>query len=255
MIEKLSSEAAVAKVIDERSGSLLPDEFFDVEGFNFSRDELKLMVELAYTLYEETGIAPSVPELLANLYRAQPQLYTTPVAKSIFGSEIYRAAIIYRGIQDGHGLTNKQMLALRAATNHLSRYSLDSKLKRIGVTQSEYRAWLRYAPFKKKLDELSRNALADAESAGDVALAQQVTQGRLEAIKYADLRSGKYDPGRQQAIDVEYVMRQTIEIIQKHVKDPVALRSIGGELSLLAGAAGLDPSSSQEQREVPENGD
>ena len=94
-----------------------------------------------------------------------------------------------------------------------------------------------------------KRALAEAENAGDVALAQQVTQGRLDAIKYADLRSGRYDPGRQQAIDVEYVMRQTIEIIQEAcIKHPVALRSIGGELSLLAGAAGLDP----ESREVPE---
>jgi hypothetical protein len=252
-ISKLTSEQAVAETVIDDLESENDGKFFIFTEDGFSRQELVLMVELAYTLYEETGEAPTFQRLMDSIYRAEPR----PINyEKIFKSEMFQTACSYRGIVKGSaGLTNKQMLTLRAVTNQLSRYSLDTKLKRLGVSQSEYKAWLRYPPFKRKLTELSTRALEEAESAGDVALAQQVTQGRLDAIKYADLRSGKYDPGRQQIIDVEYVMRQTIEIIQKHVKDPQALRNIGGELSLLAGAAGLDPSSSSnEAREVPENG-
>ncbi len=245
-ISNITSEQAVAQVTtdDPRREE---EKFYIYASDNFTKEELTLMVELAYTLYEETGQAPTFDQLKASVYRAEPKPLN---AVTIFKSDVFKAACSYRGIPMGeHGLTNQQMLTLRAVTNQLSRYSLDTKLKRLGVTQSQYKAWLRYPPFKKKLKELSENALKEAEHAGDVALAQQVTQGRLDAIKYADLRSGRYDPGRQQIMDVEYVMRQMIEIIQKHVKDPILLRNIGGELSLLAGAAGLETTGRQEELE------
>jgi len=256
-VNTITSDAAVAtavaQVIADPSDPATSDYGFFTDSYDdpksgFSREELILMVELAYTLFEESGQAPTYDALVNSLYRATPRPKN---ARVIFKTEIFKAACSYRGIpMSQHGLTNKQMLTLRAVTNQLSRLSLDTKLKRLGVTQAEYKAWLRYPPFKRKLTELSENALKEAESAGDVALAQQVTQGRLDAIKYADLRSGKYDPGRQVTLDVEYVMRQMIEIIQRYVKDPATLRNIGGELSLLAGAAGLETTASAETNEV-----
>lgn len=249
-ISPITSEQAVASVVtnDPREDE---DKYYLYAQDNFTKEELTLMVELAYTLYEETGTAPTFQALQASVYRAEPRPQAS-ITTTIFKSDVFKAACSYRGIpMSQHGLTNKQMLTLRAVTNQLSRYSLDTKLKRLGVTQTEYKAWLRYPPFKKKLKELSENALKEAENSGDVALAQQVTQGRLEAIKYHDLRSGRYDPGRQQVMDVEYVMRQMIEIVQKHVRDPVALRSIGGELSLLAGAAGLETTGTTSNNTAP----
>ena len=157
-------------------------------------------------------------------------------------SEAFKTAAYYRGIRKvNDGLNPRQQLCIAAVTDYTSRASFDQKLARLGIQSWEFNAWMNFPPFRTRVERLSAKALKHSESLADVALAQGASQGKLEFIKYADLRSGKFDPLAQQSLDVTYVIKQVVEIIQRHVTDSGTLRAIGGELSLLAGAAGLDP--------------
>jgi hypothetical protein len=72
-----------------------------------------------------------------------------------------------------------------------------------------------------------------------VALAANAEKGDLNSIKYAFEVTGEYNPARENAIEVQAVLAQVIEVLAKHVHDPETLGKIGFELSAIAGRAGI----------------
>jgi|SRR5580765_1124706 hypothetical protein len=218
--------------------------------WGFERGDLISLVELTYYLYEKLERLPTKKELASNLFRINPP--APEDFNKIYKSAIFKTACYYRGIRtdDGKpansalaGLDERQRLTIAAITDYTSRLTLDGKLKRIGVSAWEYSAWMNYPPFRNKIKELADKSLKHSESLADVALASGAVNGKLDFIKYADLRSGRFDPSARSALDVEYVIRSVMEIIMKHVRDPELLRAIGGDLSILAAGAGMNPES------------
>lgn len=230
--------------------SSIPDDATLRTQWGFNRATLVMYVTLCYDLYEELGRFPSPEEVNAGLYAnrvefpADGTLIYEQTTHIVMASAIFKSACYYRGMRkSSDALSERQRLTIAAVTDYTSRASFDQKLLRLGVSTWEYNAWMNFPPFAQRITKLSQAALKRSESLADVALAQGAVQGKLDFIKYADQRSGKFDPNAQATLDINHVIMQVIEIIQRNVTDPVVLRKIGGELSLLAGAAGLNPNS------------
>jgi hypothetical protein len=216
------------------------DESEFLRTFGFTKMELTLHVANTWDFYQEHERMPTLGELQAssqNLRKLHPgftsEIYTSPA---------YKTACYYRGMRaNTDGLDERQLMLLSVLTNFARRTSLETKLKQCGVADWEYQAWLRQPEFSKRLHRNATVALKDSAAAADVALASQAAHGNLEAIKYADQKTGRFDPNAKAALDVEFVIKQVLEILMKHITDPELLRRIGGDLSLVMSTAGISP--------------
>ena len=239
---------------EELDHYVLPNESTIQATWGYSREVLIMYVELSYMLYEDLERLPSVEELNTALHAGRIELPSEPIYNAttltVYNSVAYKVACYYRGIRKAtEGLNERQRLCIAAVTDYTSRATFHQKLARLGIETWEYNSWMNYPPFRNRVNKLSEKALTRSVALADVALAQGAVQGKLDFIKYADLRSGKFDPNLQVALDVKYVLTQVVEIIQRNITEPELLRKLGGELSLLAGAAGLNPGSSHRETE------
>ena len=242
---ELTSEQATAAL------NLSPKEFKAAHGYE--KYELTSYLDAAYALYETLGLMPTVEEILATGYRhgllAVPdEQWLNKRVLKIHTSQAFKTAAFYRGIRDPDmGLDERQSALLAHLTDHSLTSTLAAKLKKLGIEHWEYQAWLKYPPFRDRLRELSKRSLDEAGSVIDTQLASGAAAGRLDFIKYYDQRTGRYDPYSVNTarFDAEAVIRSVLEILMRNIQDPELLRKIGGEISLVAGAAGLDPSSNQ----------
>jgi hypothetical protein len=83
-------------------------------------------------------------------------------------------------------------------------------------------------------EAILENSLADVNTG----LADAAARGDVPAIKFFYELTGRYRPQDAQQLDVMGMLYKVVEIVSKHVTDPVALEKIAGDLKLLSAVAG-----------------
>lgn len=204
-------------------------EFGAPEGF--TDRQFREIVGAAYTAYTSDRVLPSVD-------RIKELCALTTISKKLIGkaltTEQFKNAMLSRGVpwKNHHGLTGQQMYALQILTDPTDRRELGRKLKSIGITHVQYRAWLRQPAFSAYLANVSGSMLQDHIPDFTTALTNKALAGDLNAIKYAFEISGHHDPDKEQVLHLQVIMQQLIEIITRNVKDPAVLSAISNELHL-----------------------
>lgn len=204
----------------------------------FTDRQFREIVGAAYTAYTSDGVLPSVD-------RIKELCALTTITKKKIGlaldTEQFKNCMLSRGVpwKDGNGLTGQQMYCLQILTDPTDRRDLGRKLKAVGVTHVQYRAWLRQPHFSNYLSRMSGSVLEENIPAMTTVLANKALGGDLNAIKYAFEISGHHDPERQQVVQLQQVMQQLIEIISRNVKDPETLTRISNELHLTLVSQGV----------------
>lgn len=157
----------------------------------------------------------------------------------VVGTEQYRRAMSIRGVpvRNEHGLSAEQVLCINAITDASDRADLRTRLKRVGVSHSQYKAWLRQPQFRHAVTNLGESNLTDHLPSVLTALTNKATSGDVNAAKFLLEVSGRHDPTRRQAMDVQSVLMQVIEIITRNVTDKEVLGRIASEMQMLSGAA------------------
>lgn len=142
--------------------------------------------------------------------------------------------IVYPPMQDK--LTDEQMHAIAAMLDPYDRRSDEKKLRDLGVTTRQWATWLlddQFAQYVADRSEvLLRNSLFEAHK-GTIKGARN---GNVASIKTLYEITGRYRPNEEQQIDVRRILHTFIEIIQKHIKNPVMLHAIAMDLSQVASA-------------------
>lgn len=115
------------------------------------------------------------------------------------------------------GLTTRQMLALSVMTDPTNKKNPAAKLRTVGVTYAEYRAWQRNPAFKAKLERIINNMVGDHISDMQVALVNKATNGDLNAIKFVYEMTGKYDPASKEVVQLRALVASLLEILSKHL--------------------------------------
>jgi hypothetical protein len=179
-------------------------------------DNFRKVVGAAYTAYVGSARSkiPDVQDVLEYTGKMTPR-----VVGRIMATEEFEEAIRARGVpwNKGGGLTPQQMLALAVMTDPTNKKPPGAKLKAIGVSYGQYRAWLREPLFANKLNQLAENAIKDHLPDMQIALTNKATSGDLNAIKFVYELTGKYDPASKEVIQLKAVIQMLLEVLSRHL--------------------------------------
>lgn len=157
------------------------------------------------------------------------------VVAELFGLAKFQRAAAARGILLGRpdGLSTEQDQALRLYFSGDDREMLAShaaKLKRAGVTPSQWRGWLRQPAFEAAVRELTTDVLGDSVHVAKARLAQKVDAGDQKAIEFVLKMTGEYDPNAP-AIDMDRVFMVIGQVLEEELRDhPGVLAKIAQRL-------------------------
>jgi hypothetical protein len=133
-------------------------------------------------------------------------------------------------------LTEEQLSCANVLLDFTDTRSRAKKLSELGITTAKYQSWLRDPAFQGYLRDRSEGVLQDNQHEAHLALVDRVSTGDINAIKYYNELSGRFVPNKNSNVDIGTVLLRVIEVIQRHVQDPVALTGIGSELMALSEA-------------------
>jgi len=153
--------------------------------------------------------------------------------EQIVRTENFTQALVLRGVMSvtQTQLSGEQMRALSVLTDVTSHASLETRLKRAGIPQYKWDAWMNSAIFRAAHDRIAHDIFVKAQSSIDTQVVSGALSGKLDFIKYYNEVTGRYSPGRRAHDDVQSILNDIVDIVTRHVKDPATLQAISSELS------------------------
>lgn len=156
----------------------------------------------------------------------------------------FRAALAARGVtfdntaSIGRALSMEQLLVANMVMNIHDRRSMREKLKdpvleQFKITPQKFNAWMRQPAFQDHLMKRASTLFEHAKPAAYRELVKAVEAGDPQMLKFFFEITGIYNPKVTVEIDVNVVLVRVVEIIAKHVKDPITLQAIAAELEAL----------------------
>lgn len=130
-------------------------------------------------------------------------------------------------------LTPDQVMTLQIVTDPTNKRPLGSKLRQAGITYATWRNWMRDQAFADAVKTTAEEMLQDMVPATHARVANKADAGDLKAVEMLYQLTGRYDPAKQQMLEMTTVVRLLLEIISRHVTDPVALKQITTEVDLV----------------------
>ena len=146
----------------------------------------------------------------------------------------FRNALEARGIpaETPVGLTAEQAYALTVMTDQSLTLDPFARLKKLGVSWSQWQGWLKQPIFAKIYGRTTEDLLKSSVPAALTALANRAQAGNNDAIKYLLAITGYYDPSaRGQNHEYERVISAMMDAVEKNVEDPEALKKISQAVS------------------------
>ncbi len=149
-------------------------------------------------------------------------------------SSIVKTALDNRGIEwepiKRNELRPRQIAAIELLLNVADTRSVSQKLKTLGVHPSTYRGWKRNQVFMDTYRKAARDLYGTSIPELHHTVIKRAIDGDPAMMKTALAISGEWDDKRSvEAMNVQFVLMKVLEVIQKHVQDPVVLESIAGE--------------------------
>lgn len=177
-------------------------------------------------LYRESGVIPD-----ENAVMASWEGFSRKAVQIAMASEEIRDALSARGIEWDVklGLTSLQLNALLILQDPTDARSTNAKLKDIGVTATQYRAWMLNPGFKKQMTQQSEKNLANATQMALNRVIANAETGDMQAIKLILEMNDRHNPQAQAVHNAEQVIRIFIEALEKHAT-PEVLRSVQEEV-------------------------
>lgn len=154
----------------------------------------------------------------------------------LHASKFYLACLHDRGISHKPKFFSpEQVAAISLITNISDTRPVAAKLAAIGVTSEMYNGWLQSPEFKAELTARADEILDNVYPQAQAALAKQVTNGNINALKFYYEITGR--ASSPESVNLKLTVVKLIEAVQKHVKDPEILKAIAGEIQGVAPVA------------------
>jgi len=225
--------------MSESSANSIPDQYLDKRGV-----ELINFIEKFHAL---TGLAPERAAMMEFLTQNG---YNFQGLDKLICSDLFQRSLQVRGITlaplpSGH-LTPRQIATVSVMTNMSDRRSDEKKLRDLGVSKAEWESWRFDNDFNAYLEGRVEKMLGHSVSDAHMGLIRAAKSGNVPAIKLLYEVTGRYNPDRDNVLNVQLLMAKIIEIIQKHVRDPETLQGLGLDLTQLS----IESSMSGERRGI-----
>lgn len=232
----------------ELGGSAGPEEYMSLLGL-----ECVDLIEAYHTKY---GYYPERHIVEALLTNAQWD-YTLEQLDEILDSPLLIRSLEFRGIvhpsferNSTTLLTREQQAVIAALNNSRDNRSDVKKLSDLGVSARQFSGWMHSKRFTEHMRDSAENVLANSIADGHNALIRGVRKGDTNAIKLFFELTGRYNPAFENQVNLQDFMIKVIEAIQKHVRDPLVLQALAGELQMISVAHDVNPGSLGKKKEV-----
>lgn len=176
---------------------------------------------------------PSVEEVDALTRGVSSQRVAKILSSDKFVKEMRKQGIDWI---DQKGLTPQQHYALLLITDPSTRKPLDVRLRAAGITMTQYRNWLKNPLFNGMVMQFAEQTIPEHMAQAHNSLLALVDKQNLDAVKFYYAMTGRYNPQSQVERDINSVLVQVVDIIQRAGLDQDKLELIAGELrSLMSG--------------------
>ena len=192
---------------------------------------------LAYIeqIYWELGRVPSKEMVIEGLDPLSLPATRARVERA-YNKPRFQVALEKRGMEfkaDSKLLTPAQLLLVNMLLNVEDKKSLRQKLELLQISTAKYQAWLRDPVFHNYLTKRTEQLFENSDHEAYRSLVQAVMTGDVSAMKLFFEMRGIYSPRLDITVNIETVIYRLVEIVGKHVKDPVLLREIADEVEQL----------------------
>lgn len=154
----------------------------------------------------------------------------------VWPSTKFQKSLESRGIATtkNPNLTLRQETFLQAYLNPLNLKPPQVLAKQMKIGVPELDGWMRQKEFARAMSAKAQENLEKYIPMADQALGQLVQQGDMKAITFLNQLTGRFDPSKQNVIDIASVMMQVQDVILRHVREPEIKRNIARELIMIA---------------------
>ena len=193
-------------------------------------------------VYWESGLLPTVESCVAEL-SVSPN-----TCRRYFQDETFRTQLSARGmdteglifpgklIKESRALSPKQIICANMMLNLHDKRSEREKLAEIQVGSQQYHAWLRNPTFIEFMRKRGEALFQSSDFAAYKSLVNNVKAGDNKSLELFFRMRGIYNPSVNININIDVVLQQVVEIIARHVKDPIAIEAIASELESIIDA-------------------
>ena len=129
-------------------------------------------------------------------------------------------------------LTDQQLAAVNLMVNFMDKRPLHKKLKALGISATKWQGWQRDKTFSKYLKFMTEEMLNINMTAVNDGLLNAAEAGNVRAAQFVYEITGRYKKDSPVA-NIQLLIVQIIEVIQKHVHDPETLRGISSDFEEL----------------------
>lgn len=185
-------------------------------------------------IYHESGDVPTNEKL------AEVTGVGLDTIRNYWQNEDFRKALQARGIvadciTDTKALTYAQLMMANMLMNPTDKRSLRDKVKDPSVaafdlTVQQVQGWMRSGFFQDHLRKRGQALYAGAEPAAYKNFVSAIEAGDQKAITQYFEMKGIYNPRVNIEVNVSMILARIVEIVTRHVKDPVTLQCIATEL-------------------------
>ena len=135
-------------------------------------------------------------------------------------------------------LTSQQIATAIVMMNFVDKRSNNEKLDQLGISESQYYAWLNDPQFKNLINTLKDQNLTNIDATAITELTKKVHNGDWPAVKfYLETTGAMQSTDQPQS---EQQLKMIVEIIQRHVKDPEVMMAIASDLLAVSGNRSLE---------------
>lgn len=180
--------------------------------------------------YNTNGIFPPVQELVRSPLSSD---YRTYLQELIENNVFDQLGI---PVEESKLLSPIQIAAIDAVTSYDQLATVDSRLKTLGITRTQWANWLADANFTNYLTQVAATRFNSARNEVDDALLKAVKKGSVQAMRLYYQVTGVLDKDVSTA-NTTAIVTALLEIIQRNISDPTVLRVIASQFE----AAMLNP--------------
>lgn len=180
----------------------------------------------------ETGYIPT-NEVIQRELRLDSKTIDRAWKKDTFREAIISRGIDLKGKESGKVLTPTQLMLANLLLNAHDTRSVREKIASINVSSQQYHAWKRQPAFAEYLRKRAEAVFSAADSTAYTKLVEAVEEGDTNALKLFFEMRGIHNPRVQVDVNIQGVMVRVVEIISKHVQDPLVLDAIANEMAML----------------------
>jgi hypothetical protein len=138
-------------------------------------------------------------------------------------------------------LSDIQLAVANTLLNPMDRRPVSAKLEALGVTTATYAGWKKSSTFMRYMEAQSEMLYGEYTPDVSAKLTSLAAAGDMKAIKLFMEVSGRWRGTQSGETDnVKLVVVRLVEVIQKHVKDPLILQAIAEDIQAITNPASIN---------------